>query len=107
MSRCLLFISTQPGEGKTVSSSSLAIAYAQTGRRVLHVDFDLRRPRLAHIWGLEVDEAHSFSHAMQAAMNGKAADFGGLVRTTAMPGLDAIVSLPPEGVSPATIFGSP
>ena len=105
LSHCLLVISTQPGEGKTITSTSLAIAYAQAGRRTLHVDFDLRRPRLARIWGLELDEAHSFSHVLQRA--GKTApDFAKLVNKTEQPGLDVIASLAPEGVSPATIFGS-
>ena len=40
---CILVISTQPGEGKTITSTSIAISHAQTGKKVLHVDFDLRR----------------------------------------------------------------
>ncbi len=105
LSHCLLVISTQPGEGKTITSTSLAISYAQAGRRTLHVDFDLRRPRLARIWNLEIDEAHSFSHVLQRA--GKTTpDFAQLVNRTEQPGLDVIASLAPEGVSPATIFGS-
>ena len=105
LSHCLLVISTQPGEGKTITSTSLAISYAQSGRRTLHVDFDLRRPRLARIWNLSIDEAHSFSHVLQSA--GKTTpDFAQLVNRTEQPGLDVIASLAPEGVSPATIFGS-
>ncbi len=105
LSHCLLVISTQPGEGKTITSTSLAISYAQAGRRTLHVDFDLRRPRLARIWGLELDEAHSFSHVLQRA--GKTTpDFAQLVNRTEQPGLDVIASLAPEGVSPTMIFGS-
>ena len=105
LSHCLLVISTQPGEGKTIMSSSLSIAFAQAGRRVLHVDFDLRRPRLAKIWHLELDKEHSFSHALQGA-GGEAVDFASLARATDVHGLDVIASLPPEGVSPSTIFGS-
>lgn len=106
LSHCLLVISTQPGEGKTITSTSLAISYAQAGRRTLHVDFDLRRPRLARIWNLNLDEAHSFSHVLQAAGKGTTPDFAQLVNATEQPGLDVIASLPPDGVSPATIFGS-
>ena len=106
LSHCLLLISTQPGEGKTITSTSLAIAYAQAGRRTLHVDFDLRRPRLATIWGMKLDEAHSFSHVLQSTASGGAMpDFAALVHHTDVQGLDVIASLPPEGVSPATIFG--
>ena len=32
LSHCMLVISTQPGEGKTITSTSIAIAYAQAGR---------------------------------------------------------------------------
>ena len=106
LSHCLLIISTQPGEGKTITSTSLAIAYAQAGRKVLHVDFDLRRPRLARIWGLaDMDKRYSFSHALQSAGT-VAPDFESLVHHTDVPGLDVICSLAPDGVSPATIFGS-
>jgi capsular exopolysaccharide synthesis family protein len=105
VSRCVLVISTQPGEGKTITSTSLAIAYAQTGRRVLHVDFDLRRPRIAKIWEVELAKERSFSHFLQTSV-GKTADFSTLVNKTKIEGLDIICSLPPDGVTPATIFGS-
>jgi len=105
LSHCLLLISTQPGEGKTISSTSLAIAYAQSGRKTLHVDFDMRRPRLAKIWEVDIDKEHSLSHVLQSAGR-NVPDFQSLVHPSSVPGLDVIVSAPPEGVSPATIFGS-
>ena len=105
VSRCVLVISTQPGEGKTITSTSLAIAYAQAGRRVLHVDFDLRRPRIAKIWEVELAKERSFSHILQTSV-GKKVDFSALVNKTKIEGLDIICSLPPDGVTPATIFGS-
>ncbi len=105
MSHCLLVISTQPGDGKTITSTSLAIAYAQVGKKVLQVDFDLRRPRLARIWDLKLTPETSFSHALQSAIE-KAPDFSKLVNATGVANLDVIASLPPEGVSPSTIFGS-
>ncbi len=105
MSHCLLIISTQPGEGKTITSTSLAISYAQAGRKTLHVDFDLRRPRLAKIWGVDIDQTRSFSHVLQSAGT-QAPDFASLVSKSSVPGLDVVCSLAPDGVSPATIFGS-
>ena len=105
MSHCMLVISTQPGEGKTITSTSVAISYAQTGRKVLHVDFDLRRPRLYRVWNIELTEEKSFSHSLQNA-GGKKIDFSALVNKTSVDNLDAICSLPPDGVTPATIFGS-
>jgi len=105
MSHCILVISTQPGEGKTITSSSIAISYAQAGRRVLQVDFDLRRPRLARIWEVELTQEQSFSHILQNA-GGKVPDFGKIVHKTSVEGLDVICSLPPEGISPSAIFGA-
>ena len=105
LSKCLLVISTQPGEGKTITSTSIAISYAQTGRKVLHVDFDLRRPRLGKVWGIELTEERSFSHYLQNAHR-IGADFSSLVNKTEISGLDVVCSLPPEGVTPSSIFGS-
>lgn len=40
----VLVTSPGPGEGKTVTSFNLAVTMAQSGRRTLYVDADLRRP---------------------------------------------------------------
>jgi len=51
--RAFVVTSTIPREGKSTTSVSLALALADTGRRVLLVDADLRRPAVARICGLE------------------------------------------------------
>ncbi|QYJ03945.1 polysaccharide biosynthesis tyrosine autokinase [Nocardioides panacisoli] len=51
--RCIVISSAVPGEGKTVTSTNLAVALAQTGRRTLIIDADLRRPRVASTLGLD------------------------------------------------------
>lgn len=51
--RCLVISSAVPGEGKTMTSTNLAVALAQTGRKVLLIDADLRRPRVASTLGLD------------------------------------------------------
>ena len=106
LSKCMLIISTQPGEGKSITSCSVAISYAQSGRKTLLVDFDLRRPRQAGIWGFELTNETSFSHVLQAAGEGARPDFAKVVQHSTVDGLDVFASLPPEGVNPATIFGS-
>ena len=106
MTKCIVVISTQPGEGKTITSTSIAISHAQTGKKVLHVDFDMRRPRLARIWGLELTKESSFSHVLQSAGATGKPDFAKLVNKSSVDGLDVIASLPPEGVAPSSIFGS-
>jgi Mrp family chromosome partitioning ATPase/capsular polysaccharide biosynthesis protein len=42
--------SAAPGEGKTMTSLSLALSFATAGKRVVLVDADLRRPMLASIF---------------------------------------------------------
>ncbi len=103
ISQVLLIMSTQPGEGKTIASCSLAISSAQAGKNTLLVDFDLRRPRLARVWGLQIDQDHSFSHYL-SAQPGR--DFQSLVNKSGVEHLDVIGSLPPDNVNPASIMGS-
>jgi len=52
-SRCFVVTSSLPGEGKTTTTSNLAIALAETGASVAVIDGDLRLPRLAETMGLE------------------------------------------------------
>jgi succinoglycan biosynthesis transport protein ExoP len=40
-------------EGKTTTAANLGVALARTGRRVVLVDLDLRRPALAQMFGLD------------------------------------------------------
>lgn len=44
--------SPEPGDGKTTMIANLAIATAQSGRRVLLIDADLRRPTVHRLFGL-------------------------------------------------------
>lgn len=104
MNKVLLVISTQPAEGKSITSCSLAISNAQAHRKTLLVDFDLRRPRLAKVFGLtDLDVEHSFSHTLQ---RGGKCNFSELVNRSCIEDLDVIASLKPEGVDPASIMGS-
>ena len=53
--RTILVTSSGPNEGNTVVASNLAVAYAQSGRRVILVDADLRRPSIHEMFGLRND----------------------------------------------------
>ncbi|GAA3828148.1 polysaccharide biosynthesis tyrosine autokinase [Nocardioides panacisoli] len=60
--RVLVVTSAVPGEGKTMTGTNLAVALAQTGRSVLIIDADLRRPRVAS--GLGLDPAIGLTTAL-------------------------------------------
>jgi capsular exopolysaccharide synthesis family protein len=49
----LAVTSAGPSEGKSLTISNLALAYAQLGKRTLLIDTDLRRPVLHHIFNVK------------------------------------------------------
>lgn len=53
--RIIQVTSPEPGDGKSTLISNLAIAMAQSGKRVLLVDSDLRRPTLHTLFGMRRD----------------------------------------------------
>jgi len=50
---CFVITSSLPGEGKSTTAANLAVALAESGARVILVDADLRRPRMADLFGIE------------------------------------------------------
>jgi tyrosine-protein kinase Etk/Wzc len=49
--KVLAVVGATPGTGKTFVASNLAVLHAQTGKRTLLIDGDLRRGRIASIFG--------------------------------------------------------
>lgn len=57
--RSLAVTSAAPSEGKSLVAINLAVAFARSGKRVLLVDADLRRPRLHKAFSLQAAEGFS------------------------------------------------
>ena len=49
-SKTIMITSTQPGEGKSTVAMNLSIALAQSARRTLLIDSDLRNQKISHIF---------------------------------------------------------
>ncbi|HXB70781.1 MAG TPA: polysaccharide biosynthesis tyrosine autokinase [Candidatus Acidoferrales bacterium] len=96
--RVLVITSAEPMEGKTTVLSNLAIACAETRRRVLLIDADLRRPRLHDIF--EVCNDSGVADIILSAENSSSMDLQSYTRTTSVPNLWVMPSGPAlNGVS--------
>jgi succinoglycan biosynthesis transport protein ExoP len=95
----LLVTSAQPGEGKSTVVANLALTIAQSDRRVIVVDADLRRPTLHKIFGM-TNEIGLSSVLRQEATLDQA------VQDSKTPGVHLLASgpLPPN---PTELLGSP
>lgn len=51
-SSCILVTSTMPGEGKTFVSMNFAAVLATPGKKVVLIEFDMRRPKISEALGL-------------------------------------------------------
>lgn len=57
--KSLMTATGKPGQGSTTTLSNLAITLAQTGRRVILVDADLRYPKLHHVFNVPGEQGLS------------------------------------------------
>lgn len=51
--RVVMLTSSDAGDGKTTIATALAAAFAETGETVILIDFDLRKPDIARLLGIE------------------------------------------------------
>jgi capsular exopolysaccharide synthesis family protein len=85
--RVLLVASAMPNEGRTTTALNLALALAQAGHKVVLVDGDLRRPRVASY--LDIDQQVGLS----TVLTGRSA-LGEALIATRFPRLTALGSGP-------------
>jgi non-specific protein-tyrosine kinase len=95
----LLVTSAEPREGKSTIVANLALAIAQSGRKVIVVDGDLRRPTLHKIFELSNEIGLSSILKQEATLDEA-------VQDSKIAGVQALTSgpLPPH---PAELLGSP
>ena len=53
--KSILTVSGAPQEGKSITTANLAVVFAQTRKKILLVDVDLRRPTIHELFGLTLE----------------------------------------------------
>ena len=89
--RKLTITSPEPGDGKTLILTNLAIAFAKSGLRVLLIDGDMRRPRLRELF--QLPRSSGLSQLLQQA-DMKEADVESVTHKTSVANLDVLPSGP-------------
>ena len=102
-SKVLLVVSTQPGEGKTITTSNFALSCALAGQRTLLVDFDLRRPRLARVYSKDSKSYESLFHTLSA---NDPSLYSRLPIPSGYENLDLCCTRPSSELSPSNLLGS-
>lgn len=96
--RVLLITSAGPQEGKSTVLANLAVSTAETGRQVLMVDCDLRRPSLHRLFG--VASTPGFTNLLVEEDLASVA-----AQATSVPGL-ALLPCGPLPPNPSELLGS-
>lgn len=81
------FTSSTSGEGKTFCALNMATVMALSGKRVVLIDADMRRPRVAETLGMDIDKGLSGYLIGECTLDQ-------MIRPTDIPGLDVIASGP-------------
>jgi len=98
--RTILVTSASPGEGKSTITANLAKVIAQTGRRIIVVDSDLRRPCMHRLFGLTNDVGLSMAILGRRPTNTQ------VIKTTRLAGVQVVTSGPLPRY-PAELLSSP
>lgn len=82
--KALLFTSASKEEGKSTTSANMAIVFAESGKRVLLVDADMRRPTLHHTFKM----SNKIGLSNLLMQKGRLQDS---VKKSGVPGLDLLL----------------
>jgi polysaccharide biosynthesis transport protein len=85
----VLVTSAAPGEGKTTVVASLGAAFARAGDRVILVDANLRRPRLADVFPVDA------AHGLTVLLSDPSAPLQRELQPTVLPELRLLAAGPP------------
>jgi capsular exopolysaccharide synthesis family protein len=96
--KTIIVTSAVPGEGKTVSVANLGITLAQSGKTVLIVDADLRKPRQHRVFN--VKNTFGLTSYLTDSI-----ELRKVVKTTAVPNL-CLINAGPVPPNPAELLGS-
>lgn len=98
----IIITSAEPGDGKSTVAANLAAAFAQSGKRTLLIDGDLRRPGLSTLLGLRGREGLSEILRMETPVVEAAP---GRICRDVVPGLD-VLPCGARPVNPAELLAS-
>lgn len=94
----IMVTSPGPGEGKSSTAANLAVSIAQSGKSIIVVDADLRKPTQHKLFGLDNREGLSVALVQDQ-------DYREFIKETAVPGL-MVLTAGPIPPNPAELVGS-
>lgn len=97
--KTLVITSSGPSEGKSTTSANLAVVFANTGKNILLVDADMRRPTVAKTFSL------SNSRGLSTLLGSKEVSYRQVVQPSGIEKLSVLTS-GPKPPNPAELLSS-